>query len=141
VTLIAGQNRAASLAVDSEYFYWANSYSIGTISRCPLQGCVGAPTVLIAGQARPGDLVVDGRSMAWMNVDGDYVGVEGSASRAKVMRCPVDGCEVGMHTLADQIGGTSMIGDSSHLCWIALGPLGPFPYTDFPQATIYRHPK
>jgi hypothetical protein len=138
VTLIAGQNRAASLAVDSEYFYWANSYSIGTISRCPLQGCVGAPTVLIAGQTRPYALVVDGRSMAWMN-GGDY-GVEGFP-RAKVMRCPVDGCEVGMHTLADQIGGTSMVGDASHLYWIALGPLGPYPYYNFPQATIYRHPK
>jgi hypothetical protein len=142
VTLIAGQNRAASLAVDSEYFYWANSYSIGTISRCPLQGCVGAPTVLITGQARPRALVVDGRSMTWMNVVGDYVAVVGGdVSRAKVMRCPVDGCEVGMRTLADQIGGTSMVGDSSHLYWIALGPLGPFPSYDFPQATIYRHPK
>jgi hypothetical protein len=144
VTLIAGQNRAASLAVDSEYFYWANSYSIGTISRCPLQGCVGAPTVLITGQARPRALVVDGRSTAWMNVVSDLV------SRAKVMRCPVDGCEVGMQTLADQISSayrhTSMVGDSSHLYWIAQGPPDPrplsnFPYFNFPQATIYRHPK
>lgn len=136
VTLIAGQNRAASLAVDSEYFYWANSYSVGTISRCPLQGCVGAPTVLIAGQGRPRALVVDGKSMAWLNVVDDLV-----SPRVRVTRCPVDACEVGAQTLADQISTflyRSMVGDSSDLYWIAQGP--PDLYGEYPQATIYRHP-
>jgi hypothetical protein len=140
VTLVMEQNQAFSLALDSDFFYWTNFYSVGTISRCPLSGCADAPTMLIADQARPSALITDGTSIFWMNVTGEL----GAQQRAAVMRCPVGSCASALETLAVQTfaaGGWSMAVDQSDVYWVAQGEDEPTGSFFFPHATIYRHAK
>jgi hypothetical protein len=139
--LAAGQNHAATLAVDSDFAYWGNSFSVGSLARCPLTGCTADPTVLIANQNLPRALVVDGKSIFWMTVIGTF---QIDEMRAAVMRCPVDGCEAAAETLAVQLfseQGMSMAVDVSHVYWVAQGLVDPVGDGFFPHATIYRHMK
>jgi len=139
VSLVMGQNQAAMLALDSDFFHWANSYSVGTISRCPLSGCAGAAPMLIADQAHAGTLVTDGKSIFWTNITGASTGDQG---RAAVLRCPVETCASATQTLAVQTfasDGLSMAIDQSDVYWVAQGDRDP--KGSFPHATIYRHAK
>jgi hypothetical protein len=141
VTLVMEQNQASSLALDAEFFYWANSHYAGTISRCPLSGCVGAPTMIATGQTRPKAVVTDGRSIFWMNVTGDATAGE---TRAAVMRCPIEACASALETLAVQTfaqDGLSMVIDGSDIYWVAQGFEEGIRSEFFPHATIYRHSK
>ena len=140
-TLAARQNQAATLAVDSEFVYWGNTFSVGNIVRCPLTGCAAEPTVLVTNQNLPRALAVDGKWMFWMTVMGPIQGFE---NRAAVMRCPIGGREAATETLAVQIfspEGMSTAVDTSHLYWVAQGPVDSRAYGIYPQATIYRHMK
>jgi hypothetical protein len=141
VTLVAEQNQASSLAIDSGFFYWANSYSVGSISRCPLSGCVDGSSVLIADQTRPSALVADGSSIFWIAA---LEGYAQNQTRGAVQRCAVDACGTSLQTLALQIfapGGMSTAVDPSDVYWVAQGPTEPSGIGFYPRATIYRHRK
>jgi hypothetical protein len=140
-TLATGQNQAATLAVDSDFVYWGNSFSVGNVVRCPLTGCAAEPTVLVTNQNSPRALTVAGRSAFWMTVAGALQPYE---NRAAVMRCPIDGCESATETLAVQTfspEGMSMAADASHVYWVAQGLAATEGNGFFPHATIYRHLK
>jgi len=141
VTLAKEQNQASSLAIDEGFVYWANSYLVGTISRCPLSGCSDAPTVLIADQNRPRALVVDGTSIFWMSLVGN---LGPHMTWATVMRCPVNGCSSATETWAVQTfapTGMAMTADQNHVYWVAQGKEEPMSTGFYPQATIYRRAK
>ncbi|HMI83032.1 MAG TPA: hypothetical protein VK550_03005 [Polyangiaceae bacterium] len=141
VTLVTDQNQASSLALDDTFFYWANSYSVGTISRCPLSGCLGAPTVLVADQNRPSALVTDGASIFWTSVTDESSHFQ---TLAAVKRCRVDSCASATDTLAVQMFawmGMSMALDASDVYWLAQGAEERAGNGFYPHASIYRHAK
>lgn len=140
-TLVAEQNQAAALAIDSDFFYWANAYSVGTISRCPLTGCVEAPTQVIGKQNRPRDLVTDGKTIFWTKVDDQP---SASQMRLAVMRCPLDDCASGVESLAMQTlpeVGVAMAVDDRDVYWVAPRYLAREGAGLRELSTIYRHPK
>ena len=76
------------MAIDTTSLYWTTLYidvdgalapKNGTVSKCPIAGCTGAPTVLATNQDFPQDLVVHGASLYWL----DY-------NAASLMRCGLD---------------------------------------------------
>ena len=140
-TLVTEQNQPSALALDSDFFYWSNSYSVGTISRCPLTGCAGAPTVIVVDQDRPSPIVTDGKSIFWTKVaDAPSPNV----MRVAVMRCPIDGCASGMETLATQTlpqMGMSMAIDDSDVYWVVPRYRPGDGGGRQAISTIYRHPK
>ena len=78
----------SSFAIDSTSLYWTTSYTgtdggieprNGTVSKCPIAGCAGDPTVLATSQAYPQSLVVHGTNLYWL----DY-------SVGALMRCGID---------------------------------------------------
>ncbi len=51
----------------------------GTVSRCPLSGCIGSPTVIATGQSYPQQIAVNGSALYWFN-DNSF----------SLMRCGLD---------------------------------------------------
>jgi hypothetical protein len=139
VALAKAQNQAIALSVDSDFVYWATSYSLGGIFRCPLSGCTTEPQVIAANQQWIGALAVDEKSIFWI---GRFDNLQTGEPRAAVMRCPIDGCDSAMETLAVQIfseHGMSMATDRTDLYWVAQGLTEPRFMGPFAHATIYRH--
>lgn len=76
-----------SFAIDSTSVYWANltgadsgfPLDSGVVSKCPLTGCTGEPTVLATQQSWPEELVVKGPNLTW------FVFPSGT-----IVRCGVD---------------------------------------------------
>jgi len=137
------QNQATALSVDAEFVYWANSYSLGSILRCPLSGCTTGPEVLVANQPWIQALAKDGKSIFWISNVGEGTGTQ---KEAAVMRCPIDGCASSSETLAVQTfsalnaaQGTPMASDGTDLYWVTKGR--PDGMLRFPHATIYRYTK
>jgi len=79
ITLAAGQHPGA-IAVDATNVYWTNTTE-GTVVKCAVAGCGGAPTILASGQSGLGAIATDGTSVYWTN-----------GSDGTVMRCAVGGC-------------------------------------------------
>ena len=138
--MVKEQNQGSWLALDSSFFYWANSYLLGTISRCPLSGCADAPTLIIGDQNHPGPLLTDGKSIFWTAVvDVPYPKSELGA----VVQCPIDGCASQVDTFAVQTfpeGGPLMAVDQSDVYWLGQGSV-PSEGGLSSQSTIYRHSK
>jgi hypothetical protein len=138
-TLAMAQNQATALNVDAEFAYWPNSYSVGSILRCPLSGCPGGPEVMVANQPWISALAEDGKSIFWISrVDPSTPTV----LQATVMRCPIDGCASAVETLAVQsfhFQGMFMAVDGSYIYWVAQGLPEPMYSSTFLHATIYRH--
>ena len=112
-TIASDQNQAIALAVDAEFVYWANSYSVGTIQRCPLAGCTAPPEVLVTKQNSPHELAVDGKWLNWIRLVDD---IDVNGTRAAVMRCALADCASSTETLAVQLfslEGMSMAADNS----------------------------
>jgi hypothetical protein len=141
-TLAMAQNQATALSVDSEFVYWANTYSVGGILRCKLSGCPSGPEVMVANQPWVGTVVANGLWIFWItSLDAPIEGAQ-RVQQAWVKRCPVDGCASAVETLAVQTfdpRGMSMVADGSDLYWVAQGLSDPPSYATFPHATIYRH--
>jgi hypothetical protein len=76
-----------SFAIDATSVYWTTSWldgsaailASGTVSKCPIAGCSGAPTTLATGQQFPESIWVRGNALYWR----DY-------NAASIMRCSVD---------------------------------------------------
>jgi hypothetical protein len=75
VVLATAASGISSFAIDATSVYWTTSEttsglpppSNGTVSKCPLTGCAGAPTVLATGQDFPQDIVVTGSTLYWLD--------------------------------------------------------------------------
>jgi hypothetical protein len=90
----------SSFAIDSTSVYWTTAYtgadggvapSNGTVSKCPLAGCAGAPTVLATGQSFPRELVVGGSTLYWLDFNAGAImscGVDCSDNAASLYTWP-----------------------------------------------------
>ena len=82
-------SQISSFAIDSTSVYWTSAENgtpgamgvpvNGTVSKCPLAGCAGSPTLLATHQSYAQNLVVSGSTLYWL----DY-------NAASLMRCSVD---------------------------------------------------
>jgi hypothetical protein len=54
-----------SLHADATHLYWADYADSGSISRCPLSGCEGAPEIVAPGQAYIREMVIDDVAVYW----------------------------------------------------------------------------
>ena len=63
----------ANLAFDATFVYWTSNTLTGSIARCPLTGCVGAPEVLAASIRAPTALHLDG-TKAYFQYDDTFLG-------------------------------------------------------------------
>jgi hypothetical protein len=77
-----------SFAIDDASVYWTTLYTgtdggiapkNGTVSKCPLAGCTGAPTLLATNQDFPQSIIVSGSTLYWL----DY-------NAASLRRCGLD---------------------------------------------------
>ena len=68
VVLVTDANPITSFAIDATHIYWSTGVSLagnGQISKCPIGGCAGSPTILATQQLNPQGLVVSGGSLYW----------------------------------------------------------------------------
>ena len=72
-------------ALDLEHFYWSQNGLAGSIQRCPLSGCVGAPEVVVPEAHAPAGLLLADAQLYWA-----YRADEGSYSLAK---CELAACK------------------------------------------------
>jgi hypothetical protein len=75
---------ALGLAVDDSYVYWSENVLVGSIVRCPLSGCSGAPEVVATPVRVPAGLWLDGSSL--------YFQHESDAYQYAVSRCTLGDC-------------------------------------------------
>ena len=65
VLLAGGLNNPAGIAVDATSVYWVDEGD-GTVMKCAIAGCSGAPSVLAAGQTHPVAIAVDTQNVYWI---------------------------------------------------------------------------
>jgi hypothetical protein len=70
--LALDQHKPHGIVVNANYFYWTNEDD-GTMSRCPILGCNGQPTVH-DGQYGPTDMAMNNYDVYWVNSDASTVG-------------------------------------------------------------------
>lgn len=89
MVLVSGPSLGvSSFAIDATSVYWTQASTAtnaptimptGTVSKCPITGCTGAPTTLATGQAYPQGIWLGGPNLYWL----DY-------NAATLMQCTVD---------------------------------------------------
>jgi hypothetical protein len=92
--------------------YWTNN-SGGTVMKCAVGGCGGAPTLLANNQLQPYAIATDGINVYWTTGVGN------------IMRCPVGGCGNAPVIIAHaqgNIGGVAV--DATSVYWTNAGPPG-----------------
>ncbi len=72
------------LALDSSYFYWVESVLVGSIKRCPLAGCVGAPEALLSPVRSPTGIWLAGTDAYFLHEMDAYSNV--------ISRCTIENC-------------------------------------------------
>ena len=72
------------LAVDSTSVYWTQSVLAGSVDRCPLAGCVGAPEVVVGPIRSPEALLIDGSTL--------YLRYEADAYQYVLASCTIGQC-------------------------------------------------
>jgi hypothetical protein len=85
-----------SLALDASYFYWVENVLTGSIKRCPLAGCSGAPEVLLSPVRSPTGVWIDGANA--------YFSYEIDTYSYAISRCALDDCA----PLATDVEGTDL---------------------------------
>ncbi len=64
LTLASGEPEPRGIAVDSQYVYWGNEASPGTISKAPIGG--GAVTTVVTGRDYPEYIAIDSVNIYWV---------------------------------------------------------------------------
>jgi len=65
-------NRPLDIAADATSVYWTNNLLAGSIQRCPLTGCGGAPEVVLAPIRSPMALLIDGSELYYIHETEPY---------------------------------------------------------------------
>jgi hypothetical protein len=138
--LVSGQNRTDSLTARGGWVYWTNAYSVGTVLRCPANGCNNAPAVVADSQHYPHAIAVDDGQAFWTNLEDPT-----SVPPATLVKCAQSGCG-GMPTTIDANlilwGPTdhAIAVDDRYVYWVTMTAkdhnTGSFPY-----ASVHRAPK
>jgi hypothetical protein len=79
-----GIDNSASLTLDASHVYWSDDALSGSIVRCPLAGCAGAPESLVVPIRLPTALQVDGPNLYWEQ--------DTTASGAVISSCALTHC-------------------------------------------------
>jgi hypothetical protein len=87
VVLVTAPFGVSSFAIDQASVYWTTDWTTngdptlasGTVSKCPLAGCTGNPTVLATRQNVAENLLLSGTTLYWL----DY-------NAGSLMRCGID---------------------------------------------------
>jgi len=138
-TIASDQNQAWALTLDAQFVYWTNRYSIGTISRCPLDGCSGSPTVLASNQDRPTAVAADGKEVFWINSGSNPA--TGVAISVTLLKCLAETCASTVEVLGSPfilLSATvqALALDATHVYWLSHGKS--IAYDEYPQASVSR---
>jgi len=136
-----GLHRPQSLAVDAENVYFTESYSFGTVKRCPLAGCVGEPTVIASAQRYPTLLGVSGDRAYWFTFsNGPPTFSQGeSGAFAQLVGCPISGCGPNPTVLMGDDTGPRGVGvDATHVYWTRYGKSVPGPNGFYNDGAVMR---
>jgi hypothetical protein len=114
--IVTGQHLAASLVVRDGFVYWANSYTLGSIQRCPVTGCVdGKPEMLADSQFYPRTLNVDGDVLFW--VTGINAPGNNQIGNNQIFSCQIGNCAATIE-VRDEGNINGMVVDSEAIYWL-----------------------
>jgi hypothetical protein len=135
-----GLHLPQSLAVDTRNIYWTESYSFGTVKTCPLEGCVGEPTVLASNQRYPALLGVAGDRAYWFtSTQGSPSFWQGWMDGAQLVTCPITGCGPNPTVLVGEEASPHGIGvDATHVYWTRYGIAVPGPNGSYNDGAVMR---
>ncbi len=77
--LAASQSNPFFIATDGINVYWTNvgngppTANDGTVMKCAVGGCGGAPTTIASAQSGPSGIAVDGTSVYWADYSGNAI--------------------------------------------------------------------
>ncbi len=125
---------AGGLALDANYFYWVENVLAGSIERCLLTGCAGAPEALLSPVRSPTGIWLDGANAYFLHEVAGY--------SYAISRCTVDGCAP-LAPLATGIAGTNLFAVDDQYLYTATTSQSLAPSNDppLPVAQIRRFAK
>jgi hypothetical protein len=91
---VASNTAGNSMALVGGSVYWADNGngSVGSVMKCDVDGCAGAPTILASNQAFPSSVAVEGANMGWVQGTFELAG--------DVRQCTVGACSASLTTIA-----------------------------------------
>ncbi len=126
-----GIDHSAALTLDASHVYWSDDVLSGSIVRCPLSGCVGAPESLVGPVRLPTTLQVDGPNLYWQQ--------DTTASGAVISSCAPTSC-VPSEPIARGVDGIAVLAMDDEYLYTATTAQKLDPYFDWPNpsASIRR---
>jgi hypothetical protein len=125
---------AGGLALDASYFYWVENVLAGSIKRCPVAGCAGAPEALLSPVRSPTGLWLDGTNAYFLH--------EVDAYSYVISRCTIDQCAPNTPLAADVAGTNLFAVDDQYLYTVTTSQnLAPSDSLLSPVAQIRRFAK
>jgi hypothetical protein len=114
-TLLAPQqNLAVSLVLRDGFVYWATSFTLGTVARCPIAGCPSdGPEVFVDHQYFPHFVNPADDFLFWMNRASETLP---SGRRFQILGCQLASCATTTEVFDE--GGYGMVVDSEAIYWI-----------------------